>query len=104
MVALSMFPVFCATSSSSMPAEYASAEVLSIPSADPPYLAVYAAMNSLLPATDDPGYQSPVLKTPAVLPAPTLSGNSVGEFAPLDMKSHLGLNFSWIMALICANA
>ena len=28
----------------------------------------------------------------------------MGEFAPFDMKSHLGLNFSWIIALTWANA
>src|SRR5437763_511113 len=49
-VALSAVPVFCATCSSSEPAEYASAEGLSMLFALPPYLAASAAMNFLLPA------------------------------------------------------
>ena len=61
-------------------------------------------MNSLLPATGEAGYQSPLVNMPSVFLAPTLSGNSVGELAPFDMKSHFGLNFSWIIALTWAKA
>src|SRR5258708_34458575 len=75
-----------------------------MPLPSPPYIAMYAAMNSLLPAIGEAGYQSLLVNTPSVFLAPTLSGNSVGELAPFDMNSHFGLNFSWIIALTCANA
>ena len=39
-----------------------------------------------------------------VLAAPTAAGKSPGEFAPLASKRYFGLNFSWIIAFICAKA
>ncbi len=39
---------------------------------------------------------------PFTLPAPTLSGNSTGELAPLDMNSHFGLHLSWTIAFTAA--
>ncbi len=98
-VALSILPVFAATSPTSIPAEYASAEVGSIWSGVPPYAFTKAAAKAALPGAVLPGNQSPDEKIPSVFAAPTLSGNSPGELAPLDRKSHFGAHFSWIMAL-----
>ena len=61
----------------------------------PPYALMYAAVKSALPVAVEPGNQSPADMMPSTLVAPTLSGNSSGELAPLDMNMNLGLNFSW---------
>src|SRR5262249_5883407 len=98
---LSIFPVRCATSSRTWPAAYASAEELSISVGAPPTFAMYAWTKSALPVAVESGYQSPEEKTPAVLFAPTLSGNSTGELAPLLMNSHFGLNRNWTIDLTC---
>ncbi len=102
MVALSTLPVLAATSSSSIPQEYASAEVLSIWSAVPPYFLMYAAMKAALPEAVLPENQSPEEKMPSVFFSPTALGKSTGELAPLDRNSHLGAHLSWIMALTSA--
>ena len=41
-------------------------------------------MNALLPFAVEFGNQSPQLKIPCVVLAPTFDGNSMGEFAPFD--------------------
>src|SRR5207244_10908531 len=80
----------------------ASADVESI--APGPYFAWYAATNSEFPAEFSASYQSPVVKIPLTLPAPTLSGKFTVSFAPLVMNRYVGLNFCSTMALTSANA
>src|SRR2546427_12547433 len=98
-VLLSIELVLVATAWISCPTAYASAEVESIPYASPPYFAMYDATNSLFPFAVEFGNQSPQLKMPWVLPAPTFDGNSTGEFAPFERYRYWGLNFNDIIAL-----
>ena len=44
----------------------------------------FEAMKAWLPSAFEFGNQSPQLKMPSTLPAPTFEGNSTGELAPLD--------------------
>src|SRR5439155_15881946 len=101
---LSIEPVFAATDWISCPTAYASADVESIPKASPPYLVVYALMKSWFPLAFELGNQSPQLKMPLTLFAPTFDGNSTGELAPFDRYRNFGLKFSEIIDLICAEA
>ena len=64
----------------------------------------YAAVALALPYALLAGNQSPEDMMPAVLPAPTLSGNSTGEFAPFDRNMNRGLNFSCTRLLTAAYA
>src|SRR4051812_43582682 len=101
-VLLSTFLVLAATSWTSWPTAYASADPGSIWSGRPPYLLRYAATNCGLPADLRSANQSPQEKIPFVFALPTLVGNSVGEFAPLERNKYLGLNFCCTIALTCA--
>src|SRR5215475_8172430 len=65
---------------------------------------MYWAVKSALPVAVEPGYQSPADMMPVVLLDPTLSGNSAGELAPLDMNMNFGLNLSCTRLLTCAYA
>ena len=67
-----------------------------------PIIAKVAATNAGLPDDFESGNQSPLEKMPLTLPAPTLLGNSTGEFAPFERNRNFGSNFSWIIALTCA--
>ena len=98
--ALSSEFVFATAAARSWPAAYASAEVESIGPA--PYFAWYAATNWLFPGEVSSANQSPELKTPFTLLAPTLSGKFTGSFGPLERKRMFGLKCCSIIALVRA--
>src|SRR5438477_10868834 len=72
--------------------------------APPPYFLTYAATNALFPGAVESGNQSPVEKMPFTFFVPTFLGNSAGSFGPFEKKTNLGLNLSWMSALLCAYA
>src|SRR5439155_5638772 len=84
------------------PVAYASADVASIGPA--PYLFWYAVTNAGLPGDFSSANQSPSLKMPLTLFAPTLSGKFTGSLAPLDRNRNFGLKFCSIIALVMAKA
>src|SRR5579859_6240554 len=93
MVALSILPYRLATSSRSCPHAYASAAAGSMLAAVPPYFAIQACSKAALPAVLACGNQSPVLKIPSTLAAPTLAGK-VGSFGPPVKNTNFGVNWA----------
>ncbi len=69
----------------------------------PPYFAIQACSKAALPVVLAWGNQSPVLKIPSTLAAPTLPGK-VGSFGPPVKNTNFGVKWAWTMPLTSATA